>query len=219
LTPELPGYGRSPATHPVGSLRESQDRLAEAMLALDAAELDIVGFSLGAWRALQLALGGRLRVGTIVSLGGFASLTEPHRAGLRALADAVEKLSDFSDPSFRALFASSMLEASFLASHPGEAAKVASWLDSTSPAMLAAELRSSASSEDLAPLLPSLRVRLFARVGERDAATPSAYSRQLTTAVPGAELQIVPGRGHALLNEDPAGTIAFVSDALSGRVT
>jgi 3-oxoadipate enol-lactonase len=212
LVPEFPGYDRSPP--PPLSIAETQDLLEQTLLGLGAAEVDAVGFSLGAYRALRLALGSRIHVGTIVSLGGFASLADAHRAGLRALADVVEKLPGFNDRSFRALVVSMMVAPPFVTSNPDEAAQIAGWLDRTTPAALAAELRTSAVAEDLEPRLPALRSRLVARVGELDAAAPPAYSRQMVAAVPGASLELVPGCGHSLLSEDAEATVRSVCAAL-----
>jgi pimeloyl-ACP methyl ester carboxylesterase len=164
---------------------------------------------------LRLALGSRIRVGTIVSLGGFASLADAHRAGLRALADVVDKqLPGFNDQSFRALLVSMMVAPPFVTSNPDEVAQIAGWLDRTTPAALAAELRTSAAAEDLEPRLPALRSRLVARVGELDAAAPPAYSRQMVAAVSGASLELVPGCGHSLLSEDTEATVRSVCAAL-----
>jgi 3-oxoadipate enol-lactonase len=212
LVPELPGYDRSPP--PPLSIAESQDLLEQTLLGLGVAEVDAVGFSLGGYRALRLALGSRVRVGTVVSLGGFASLADAHRAGLRALADVAARLPGFDDPSFRALVVSMMVAPSFMSSNPDEVAEIAAWLDCTTPAALAAELRASAAAEDLEPRLPALRSRLVARVGELDAAAPPAYSRQMVAAVPGACLEIVPRCGHALLSEDAEATVRSVCVAL-----
>ncbi|HEX7603206.1 MAG TPA: hypothetical protein VF316_16425, partial [Polyangiaceae bacterium] len=62
--------------------------------------------------------------------------------------------------------------------------------------------------------LAALRIPVLARVGAEDAAAPAAKSQEIARAVPGAELQIVPGVGHALTIEDLPGTIDAVRAAL-----
>jgi pimeloyl-ACP methyl ester carboxylesterase len=149
---------------------------------LGAPEVDVVGFSLGAYRALRLALSGRIRVGVIVSLGGFASLTEPHRSALRAFAATVEKMPDFRDRSLRRQTAPMLLAPSFLVAHPQDAEGIEAWLDDTTPAVLGAELRASAEAENLEGVLSSVQIPVIARLGEMDAAAPVAYSNGCAAA-------------------------------------
>jgi 3-oxoadipate enol-lactonase len=86
LSPDLPGYGKSPGD---GNLQRTTEVLERAMLDRSVSELSIVGASLGAWRALALAASGRLRVSLVISLGGFAHLPDEARAAFGQFAAAV----------------------------------------------------------------------------------------------------------------------------------
>jgi 3-oxoadipate enol-lactonase len=173
-----------------------------------------VGFSLGSYRALLLALTGRREVTHVVTLGGMATVEPAHREAMRETAALIARMPDFRAPAFRRQVALGFLAPDFEAAHPEAASQVEAWLDSTTPAWLSTELLASSEAEDLRPRLASLRAPLTARVGELDRAAPPAYSEQLVAGVPRATLQIVPGCGHALLIEDREATVAAVRAAL-----
>jgi 3-oxoadipate enol-lactonase len=60
-----------------------------------------------------------------------------------------------------------------------------------------------ATTHDLLDRLGSLRVKTLVVVGEDDLLTPVKLSRQIAGAIPGAELAIIPGAGHASCLEKP----------------
>jgi pimeloyl-ACP methyl ester carboxylesterase len=64
------------------------------------------------------------------------------------------------------------------------------------------ELEDLAVAEGLLERSRALDIPALVRVGELDLAAPPAHSKRLAAALPRARLQIVPGRGHALLLED-----------------
>ena len=72
-------------------------------------------------------------------------------------------------------------------------------------------------SRMLSPLLPHIKAKVHARVGELDQACPVAKSEALVRGVPGAQLEVVAGRGHALLIEDADATIAWVVSRLGSQ--
>jgi pimeloyl-ACP methyl ester carboxylesterase len=216
LVPEFPGYGPTPArparSHSV--IEELSAELAE----LGVAEAAVVGFSLGAYRALQLALHGKPKVSALFLMGGFAALAQAHRDGMRATAQGLAALPDFQLPSLRRQVASMMLAPDYAARHPESLDAVESWLDATTPAALAAELTAATQGEDLLPKLHALQIPVVARVGELDQAAPPAYSEQIVAAVKNGQLQRAAGCGHALLIEDREATIAAILEILTMKI-
>jgi len=97
---------------------------------------------------------------------------------------------------------------------PGDVADVMSWLNATSPAVLAAELEAFAEAEDLRPRLRDLTIPILARVGEVDQAAPVAFSRDIVDSATHGMLQVVPGCGHAIFYEDREGTVEAVANFL-----
>lgn len=214
LVPELPGYGRSPALPEGAPPGATGELLLGALRTRGISEVSLVGFSLGAYRALELALGGQLEVRHVFTLGGFAGMAEAHRQGLGALAEQVRPLPDLRSPALRQLLAEQMLAPEKARAHPEWVTEVEGWLDAVSPPALADELAQALTRADLLGRLGGLKARLTARVGSLDAATPPAYSQAMVAAAPDAVLQTVEGCGHALLLEDRLETVAAVCDAL-----
>ena len=211
LAPSMPGYGRTPAVSGAEALFRAEEHLVSDLHELGIREIDVVGTSGGAYRGLRIALDGPIRVSVLVSLGGFANLTEEHRAGLRALAVLLRSGQQPVDVLVQAML-------SPLAAQKAESRDwVASWLSATPPAVLAGELEAFASSTDmLAMMLGARRFRLVARVGALDTAVPVARSEEMVARTVDGHLQIVPGAGHAVLFEDAAATHAAIRSALEG---
>jgi 3-oxoadipate enol-lactonase len=211
LVVHLPGYGKSPPLDGRYDLARARAAVEDALLGLGAVDAALVGFSGGAYRALDLALGGRLRPARVVSLAGFAALDEAEQAGFRQFAAALRSGVDL-----HAIAPQRFLSPAFAASHPDACAAVTAWLDATAPELLAQELDAFAEAPSLLPRLGALRAPLLARVGQLDVAVPPAKSEALGRAVPGALVEVVPEFGHALLLEDAEGTVASVSSFLAG---
>lgn len=167
--------------------------------------IDVVGFSLGGFRALGLARRARLAIGRLVSLAGYAALSADERAGYEAFAELAA----------RGAFPPGVVAQRFLSSgyalaHPERAAQLDADLAAIDGISLAAELRAMARAPDLIPSLGEVRAPVLARVGTADAANPVAKSEAIVHAVPKGTLELVEGAGHALLWEDFDGTVAGI---------
>lgn len=209
LVADLPGYGESAALAPY-SLDAATERLASLLVDRAVTELAVVGHSLGGYRALALALEPRLRVRTVVTLGGFAEMPPEVRAGYRGAAQLARRsLDELADALMPAAFATGYAEA-----HPSDAREVRSWIVDAPRETLVAELEALADLPDLRPRLGRLTTRLVVRVGAGDLIAPPARSEEVVRAAPRATLEIVPGCGHTLLLEDRDATVAAVVAAV-----
>jgi len=215
LWPDLPGYGLSEPLEGRTTVARVQAMVEDAVLALGIKELAIVGFSLGGYHALSVALAGRLKVTDLVLLGAYAGLEPADAEGMRQSAQLVRSVGDFKDPGLRKLIAQRMLSPRGLESNPEG---VAHWLDVTTPAALADELEAAAQARDLLPHVGLLKARVTLRVGELDQAVPPRYSEALAKRIKGARLQVVPEVGHGLLVEDTHRTVEAIDDALKAQV-
>ena len=156
----------------------------------------LVGWSLGAIVALEAALEGVLPLAGLILIAGTARLcrddgyvgADPRevRAMQSRLARAPERvLGDF---------------AARLAAPDGDDAIRADYLDQAerfSAADLAMGLEALA-ARDLRPLAGKLAVPTLLVHGDADEVVPLASTRDLAARVPGARLEILPRRGHAL---------------------
>ena len=61
----------------------------------------------------------------------------------------------------------------------------------------------------------NLEIPIVARIGSADAAVPVTKAQELVSAARHGTLEIVEGKGHALMVEDQAGTVTSVLRALA----
>ena len=209
LVPDLPGYGKTPPFEASYDWAAVGHVLAQEIVDRGCSDIDIVGFSGGAYRAFQLATLGTVHVNTVFSIGGLAGIDDNGRASFRETAQAIRNGADF-----RSIWLGRMAAPAFAVRHPEEAADVIQWLECVPREVLADELEAFARAEDLRPRLRDLDASVVARVGELDAATPPAFSEAIVASARHGELQRVPGCGHALLYEDREATTAAVLQAL-----
>ncbi len=209
LVPALPGYEGTPALPEPYALDEASACIETALLLRGVDRAAVVGYSLGAYRALRLALRGRIHVERIVMLGGFARLDDDGKAGYRQFAQQLREGVDLRD-----VFVSIALAPEFLAKHPEVKAELYTWFEAPAPGVLAAELHALSEAEDLRPRLGSLAIPILARVGDQDQTTPVVRSDEIGNAAPNVTVQIVPGCGHVYLIEDREGTVAATTEFL-----
>lgn len=197
------GYGQSPRATSVGTAA-TRAQLVETFRAHRAESLALVGFSGGAYRALDLACHGGLAITGVCCLAGMATLSDEGRRGMEQFAAGLDAGVDF-----HAIAAPRFLSPTW-AAKPAAAAQITAWLDATSPENLARELRAFAVCPDLLPDLPQLECPILARTGTLDLATPEDNARAIIARAQRGRLELVEGVGHALLIEDEPATVASV---------
>jgi pimeloyl-ACP methyl ester carboxylesterase len=209
---DMPGYGGSSMPARRYTMGLCAELIEETLLRAGITSADLVGHSIGGYRALAVALSGRVQVGRAMLLGAMAGLDEADRERYRQFVQLLKAPADQVD--LRAIWLNLALRPDFVMSHPSETAEVAAQLNAPRQGVLEAECRAMAESEDLRPRLRELRIPIVLRVGERDAGTPPAWSEAILGAVPTARLERVPGCAHMLLIEDPVETIRSTLAAL-----
>lgn len=211
---DLPGYGESPAGAALQggrySMARAQQMIEDELLARGVQSAAFVGFSLGGFRALSLALSGRVRATHVVTLGGMAFLSPEEKQGLVGMAMALRQ----NLVPVEALVPRFLPEA-WATAHPEDAKRVMGWLGAATREVICAELEAMAELADLRPRLKELRVPVLARVGALDVAVPAEHSKTIGAGVLRGTVQLVPGCGHALLYQDLAGTTAAIVQHLS----
>lgn len=200
LIPHLPGYGRTPA-RAAFDWPAMQHELASSLRGFSVQRPVLIGFSGGAWRALELAseLGAR----SVVCLSGIAALGAADRDGFRQFAQALRSgvdLRPLAGPRFLAR----------RAADPAAVSVVQGWLEGVAPMALAAELDALAGQPDLLPQVGALRCPVLVRNGSADLVCPPSSAQALAHAAMNAHLELVEGAGHALLVEDADETVASV---------
>lgn len=204
----LPGYGRS------APLPSGQNVLDDANALVEVALVDrrvedayLVGYSLGAYRALALACSSRLRPRGVVCLGGFAFRSDVERAMFSqavALAPPLDQLVEMFIPGFFA--------PGFPGRNPGAIAVFRAWARELDRDTIFREIESQLSCLDLRPSLTRLPVPVSACQGTSDGMVQPDAGREILRAT--GQLLVryreFPAVGHGLLFEAPEETLRFV---------
>ena len=222
---DLPGQG---FTRSLAGVRLGLDGMAEDILALLQAEAlmpaAIVGHSAGAAIALRMAQQMPQAPRAIVALNGAME-------GFRGLAGVVF-------PVMAKILALNPLTAMIFSRSAGSQARVRGLIASTG-SMIDAEglalyrvliadrghvnatlgMMANWNLQTLLADLPGIDVPVLFLTGANDKAVPPASSAEAAARMPQAQVENIPGYGHLLHEEDPAGTAArirrFVSDHLN----
>jgi 3-oxoadipate enol-lactonase len=210
LLPFSPGYPPSAPLTEGYSLERVETMIVDALTARGVHEAALVGYSIGAWRALSIAASASFRATRLVLLGGLASFTPDER---KAYAGFAVMARTRSIPP--GVLAGRMLSPAYASAHPEAAYGVERWVDPIDPDTLACELDALGRTPDVLSRVPSIDVPIVLHVGSCDAAAPVAKSREVLSAAKDARLEVVEGVGHAYLIEDFEGTCASVRAALS----
>ena len=210
LLAALPGYGSAPPWTGRVTEEEIVEAIERAVIGLGSRRIAVVGFSAGAHRALRIASRGVLEVETLVALGGLADQSPEERAGFRSVAADLRR-----GKSLAGVATALFLSPAFAQTHADACARVEAWMTSTGHLSLAGELEAFADAAPVIPALASFEGRVLARTGALDGAAPPAHAEAIAAACANGVAQIVPGCGHALLEEDREGTIRAVVSALS----
>lgn len=166
----------------------------------------IIGHSMGAYRAFQLALSGRIEVQRIAALSAFAYLPDDVRAVHRQLAQALEAGSI----DLARTLSESWFSPGYLASHPQAENMLRRWFETIGHDGLLASARIETLGPDLREALGSVDIPVYLRTGEHDRVTPLAWTEDLAQRLPNAHVGIAPGAGHFPHLEDAERTLAAI---------
>jgi pimeloyl-ACP methyl ester carboxylesterase len=211
LVPTLPGYaGEAPRPGRHGA-RAVEASLLEALAARGVSELDVVGYSAGAYRAASLALSGKLRVGRLVLLSPLLGMTADERKSKRDLAAAIRAGAEFVSMAAPAFLAPSRLSDSALRK------RVEGWARAVTTETFLEELDDLADLPDLHLRISELAAPVSVRVGALDVVTPVRHAEDIVAKAQRGSLDVVDGVAHAILAEDFEATARWLASSLAAR--
>ena len=209
---DLPGYRGVPSMRGPDAFDRTRRSIEEALRSRRVEEVAIVGYSGGAFRAIDLALRGSLRATHLVSLAGYVTVPEATRQAFRQLATLLRGGLDL-----RPTLAGQMCAPAALDRSPELARRVEGWLDLISTNDLADELDSFAAyldATDHTEAFRALEIPVTAVGAELDAAVPPSFSHEMKALNPRVRVEVLPGTGHAMLLEQPEAVVRILRESL-----
>ncbi len=210
IVPDLPGHGCTPLTT-MYSLEHVQAEMRAALEERGIACVSVIGYSLGTYHALAVALAGGVQVDRLVLLGALAGIGDEEKVMLDGFAQHLGNGGDLATA-----FLGMAVPRHWANSHPADMQRLVDAVSQARRDTLLAELSEMARMRDLRPLLGQVRSPTLVRVGALDQNTPAAWGEAIAAAIPGATFQLVPDVGHLYTVQDPDGTADAVEKFLLG---
>jgi pimeloyl-ACP methyl ester carboxylesterase len=191
LAPDLRGFGRSPVTPGLVSMREYAADVEGLLDGLGITRAAVVGLSMGGLVAMELAVS---RPGRYWAMGLVATTAEPvtaqEQAARRQRADAVERggtgvLVDYMHAGVYGP-----------ACPPAVRARVDAMMSAASPAGAAAALRGRAERPDYRPLLARLDIPALVCAGSADPWSNDTVTAEIAACLRHPEVLVIDGAGH-----------------------
>ena len=211
-TPDLPGHGAGEPIPPDATL----DDLADAVLRGLPGPAHLVGFSLGALVAQQIALRAPTAVRSLVLVSSVAARSPEQAGAVRARLDAAEL--DFAATAEAAV--QRWMTPDWQAREPELTAQLRSTLLGNDPDSYRTAYRIFATADaDLAERLSAITAPTLAITGADDPGSTPAMTEHLAATIPHARAVVVPGARHLLPLEDPARLCAEIRAHLARTTT
>ena len=191
LAPDLRGFGESPVTPGLVTMREYAADIEDLLDGLGIARAAIVGLSMGGLVTMELAVAQPRRCWAI---GLVATTAEPPSPGDRAVrrerADAVERdgMGVLVDYMHTGLYGPEC--------PPAVRGRVDAMMSAASPAGAAAALRGRGERPDYRPLLARLDLPAFVCAGSADSWSDAAVTAEIVASLKRPELLVIGGAGH-----------------------
>jgi 3-oxoadipate enol-lactonase len=213
LVPHLPGYGKTPPDAIPGSLDRVVVRLEDCLTRSGISDAAVVGFSGGAYKAIALALRGRVSVRGLALLAPVLGLDPPIAQGYREMVARVRAGAFNPRPTWLDRMASPGLAER----DPAGAERILSWLDAVPLSVLCDELDAVADATDLRARVAELACPLLVVAGTADHAVSLDESKSVAASYSRSVFVPIEGAGHALLVEAPDLLIGVLADFLGKR--
>ena len=220
VAPDPRGLGLSKSAATRYSVEEWAQDVAGLIEHLGAERAHLVGSSLGACVALQVALDFPARVASLCLVAGFAELDRSLELNFRMRIEVIEQLG-LGDV-LASHIAMWTLGRTFINTDEGKAAvdRLFASVRRNSPGRYIAFIRSildfgrlephQAGQPKITARLGEVRVPTCVIVGGEDILTPVSHAKLMADAIEGAELHVIPGCGHITFTERPEETAALI---------
>jgi pimeloyl-ACP methyl ester carboxylesterase len=216
IAPDLRGHGDSAAPEGVYTMELMASDVIELLDALQITEPVVLGgHSMGGYVALALIARYPQRFRALMLMDTRSAADSPDAARNREeLARAVESTGDTSH--VVAAMLPKLFSEDTRTNHADLIPPIRTAMQQTSARSVAGALRGMAQRPDRTAELGSITVPTLILVGAHDAITPVAEAETMATALPSAQLAIIPGAGHLAPLENAEAANRAILDFLSG---
>lgn len=202
---DYPGVGRSTALNTPLTIRRLAEDAAGLLTALSVPRADVLGWSMGAVTALELALAHPERVGRVACIGAAFSPETVVKSVARLGAMTPEALRD------------SLFPAPWRAAHPEAFSRLPRQTSPIAAATLARQREALESWPGFDGRISALKTPVLLVVGDEDWVTPPGESAALARQLPHARLVDLKNAGHWFQYQDPAELARLIGWFLKGR--
>lgn len=209
---DLRGHGQSACPPGPYSMRQMAEDVSAVLLQGSALPAVVVGSSMAAMVAVELAAAHPEQVAALVLVGGFPVLGAPgkERFDQRARTAETEGMAPLADQ-----VAAAALGATTHATQPGLVGLFRQGLLANDPHAYAAACRAIRDA-DVTHLLAAIRCPALILLGSEEQVAPLPAAMALRRGLPHAVLQVIPAAGHLPFLEQPAAFNAAVLEFVGG---
>ena len=159
----------------------------------------VLGHSIGGYRALHLAVRGRVEMASVVAIGGFPRLPEETLESYEGMATQVE----LGELDVAAVATPLWFGEPFLTAHPETIEQVRAWSAAVNDGTIAEQLRVFGHGPHLLAELSKISQPVLFIVGDLDIVTPVTWSEEMAAEISSARVEVVPRSGHFPFMENP----------------
>ncbi|OXM62588.1 alpha/beta fold hydrolase [Amycolatopsis vastitatis] len=194
VTPDLRGYGESPARGTKTGLDVFAGDLVDLADHLELGRFVLGGLSMGGQIVMQLVADHPERVTALVLADTFAGLDNPHAKQARY--DTADRITEEGMESYAEELLPKMISRQTRETRPDVEAHVRKMMRNAPKEGAAAALRGRAERPDYTPGLSDIAVPTLVVVGSEDEFTPVADAELIHRKVRGSTLVVIEGSGH-----------------------
>jgi 3-oxoadipate enol-lactonase len=205
IVPDFRGFGRSGTLVPPASLDEHADDVALMLDGLSIERAAVAGLSMGGYVALAFARRHPRRLARLILAD---TRSAPDSAeGRSARAENIELVRSQGVPALLERLMPKLLSPN---ASPEVVANVRAMGGRQTRAGVSAALAAMRDRADSTPFLANIAVPTLVIVGDADTISPPEEARAIASALPQAEIAVIPGAGHLSNLESPAAFTAEV---------
>lgn len=203
IAPDLPGFGRTPASPdpPSARIEDYADRVAALIDRLGIGPVVVAGLSMGGYVAFALLRRRPELVAGLVLADTRAGADTEEVAARRVAQQA--QVAEQGTAELIETMLQSLLSDETRAHQPEVVERARSLMHESKPAGIIAALEAMRRRPDATPQLGVIDMPVLVLVGEHDPMSPPSEAQAMADALPEAQLEVIPGAGHLSNLESP----------------